>query len=431
MNLEKTNRHAILIAESKENNDISDVENSLLSSWVVLDASDEIKESFFLQTALVNCYNIGNRVFGGGVELVLPKGVIPNLTRFPGETLQEVLKELFEINEVKTLDAKAATILFGKSPDSENEVEVICSSWEGGINRYSSSVKKASACFNKLPLGACLASSYSMLWAFNYTFSIIDDMDNDSFIFSLWDISEANTSNGNPQLNKVRIPHKIWSAGLGHLGQAYLWVLCQFENTGIEVLLQDFDVLETENLGAQLCSFENQIGEKKTRVCATFLEKMGLGTIIIEKPFIASDQDDDTLKEFNVLLAGFDNTKARREINKTRFKICLDGATNGISKNFDSFTFRNIGLMKRKPIEVWAEEKTDSEPIKMHEFLYENSEKSGQCGVLTNIGISTPFVGLFGAAIVIAELIKLSNNTESVKTFTGNMRSIDSYSSLV
>jgi hypothetical protein len=116
----------------------------------------------------------------------------------------------------------------------------------------------------------------------------------------------------------------------------------------------------------------------------------------------------------------------RSIIEPSRFKICLDGATNGKLENFDSFTFRNLNLMKKKPNEIWssAEEKKEI----LHKNLFNLVSDKGGCGVLTNFGISTPFVGLFGACILISELLKSINDGGTNSVFSGNMRNNNSYS---
>jgi hypothetical protein len=127
------------------------------------------------------------------------------------------------------------------------------------------------------------------------------------------------------------------------------------------------------------------------------------------------------------LLTGLDSIDARRKINPDRFQVCIDGATNGKLINFDSFTFRNLKLLDKCPQEIWMKEEGVKQDI-FHENLYKMVEEKGGCGVLTNVGISTPFVGLFGASILISELAKNVINDNKLITFSGKMRTTGSYS---
>ncbi|MCA0364682.1 MAG: ThiF family adenylyltransferase [Bacteroidetes bacterium] len=424
LNFEDVDRHIIALMASKSIL-FEEAKQLLNGSKLVLEANEKLTSSYSLQVAFVTCYNISNRIFKGGVKCILPENT-PNLLKLKGETFNDVLNSLFEINENVNVSDSTPRLLFGKTPQSENEVEIICSGWQGGLNFFKSEHYTLDNAPTSIPLGALLASSYGLFWAFDFTFEITNNLQNESFGYSLWDNSldyNWNESIGEGP-NKVKFPPKIWLVGLGHLGQAYLWTLLHFKND-FEVLLQDFDKLGAENLGSQIISFEKQIGKHKTRICADFLDNAGISNKIIEKRFISSDQKDDSLMDYQVLLTGLDSASTRSIIEPSRFKICLDGATNGKLENFDSFTFRDLNLLKKKPNEIWnaVEEKTEV----LHENLYNLVSEKGGCGVLTNFGISTPFVGLFGACILISELLKSINEGRTNSIFSGKMRNSNSY----
>jgi molybdopterin/thiamine biosynthesis adenylyltransferase len=206
------------------------------------------------------------------------------------------------------------------------------------------------------------------------------------------------------------MPRKIWTLGLGHLGQAYLWTLSLMpfrDAAEVLFLLQDDDTVETENIGSQvLCDMSN-IGFPKTRACLQFLEGLNFKTQVIEKRFLPGNSEEEWIKSFPFLLNGVDNAQARRSINKSYHKLFLDGATNGRSSLFDSFTLRNVSYTDKAPETIWKPSEIDE--AVMHKNLYERYEKANKCGVLTNIGVSVPFVGLFGATFVIAELLRSLN----------------------
>lgn len=425
LNFEDVDRHIIALMTSKSI--LFEEANQLLyDSKLVLEADEKLAYSYSLQVAYVTCFNIGNRIFKGGVKCILPEN-IPNLLQLKGKSFKDALSILFEINSNIDVSESTPKLLFGKTPQSNNEVEIICSGWQGGLNFYHSEQFTLDNAPTSIPLGALLASSYGLFWAFDFTFEITNNLQNESFGYSLWDNSldyNWNESIGEGP-NKVKFPPKIWLVGLGHLGQAYLWTLLHLKNE-FEVLLQDFDKLGLENLGSQILSFENQIGKYKTRICADFLDNADVSNKILEKKFISSDQKDDSLMDYQVLLTGLDSASTRSIIEPSRFKICLDGATNGKLENFDSFTFRNLNLLRKSPHEIWnsVEEKTEI----LHENLFNLVSEKGGCGVLTNFGISTPFVGLFGASVLISELVKACNNGNSNSIFSGKMRLTTSFS---
>lgn len=428
LDLKNIERTAIVLAE-KKNISVDEAEDLLLRSTIVLEAGDEIKRSYTLQVAFLTCYNAGARIFKGGVFCEIPED-IPNLTDIIGETFNEVLDSLFSLLPNQMLSSSYPKILFGKSPQKVNEVEVVCSGWQGGLNFCDSEKFILNNSYTKVPLGGALASSYALFWAFNRTFSMTEDLWSESFGYSLWDNSlesDWNESKGEGPV-EIRLPSKVWIVGLGHLGQAYLWILSLLSgNKNVEMLLQDYDVLGKENLGAQLLSFAPQIGFYKTRICSEFIEKVGFKSRILEKKFNGADQQDTSLKDFEVLITGLDNLASRREINPDRFKICLDGATNGKVLNFDSFTLKNLKFSEKKPSEIWKEDNSIKGEI-FHDNLFRMVEEKGGCGILTNIGISTPFVGVFGGAILVAELLKSLKKEKMISSFSGKMRTTGSYS---
>ena len=225
------------------------------------------------------------------------------------------------------------------------------------------------------------------------------------------------------------LPKQAWCVGLGHLGQAYLWTLglMPFSNPkSCFFILQDDDKVDETNLGPQILSNEDYIGDKKARVCSRFLTDLGFRTQIIEKPFTEYDQLEDWSHNFKILLLGVDNIKTRRIVDPSRFKIVLDGSTNGRLELFDSCTIRNLNLISKPPSKIWNSQPEESGVL--HKNLQRMFEQSGMCGQvkLLNKSISTPFVGLFCSALLIAELIRSLNQGTIHSSISGQMREVNS-----
>lgn len=427
LNLKNVDRCIIAIAERK-NIDIEAASELLTSSKLHLVAGDELTSSYSLQLAFLTCYNAGSRIFKGGVTINIPSNT-PNLLNLPGSTFHELLSLYFLPSQEAVLSPHTPTICFGRPPSVPNEIEIVCTDWSGGVNMFDRGRVKVSGKSSKISLGGCLAASYALIWAFNLQFGIRDSMFEDSFIYSLWDNEVSLPGLENPESDTPEIDFipDLWLVGLGHLGQAYLWILANLKGVNkFKVLLQDDDYLGEENLGSQLTSFKHQVGSRKTRVCSSFLDDAGLETQIIEKKFSHMDQEDLLLKTQKVLLTGLDNAATRKQIDPSRFSICLDGATNGHLVNFDSFTFRNLRKSERQPSEIWNDERSTANNF-MHKNLSQNFENKGGCGQLTEYGISTPFVGLFGASILISELLKEVLGKAKHSVFTGKLGTPESY----
>ena len=243
-----------------------------------------------------------------------------------------------------------------------------------------------------------------------------------NFGISLWNLNSGDdwhkSENDGPE--KLYLPRNIWTLGLGHLGQAYLWTLglMPFENPNqVQVLLQDADIVEPENIGSQVLCFEENIRKPKTRACMNFLEGLNFRTQII-------DCEQKWTENYPFILNGVDNVKTRKSIKKASFKLFLDGATNGKFDLFDSFTMKNISSIEKDCDLLWSPEIEDE--VIFHKNLYQKYEKTHQCGQLTNIGISTPFVGLFSSTILVSEFIRSLNKGKRYSIISLQMRDLTS-----
>ena len=74
------------------------------------------------------------------------------------------------------------------------------------------------------------------------------------------------------------LPSRLWLIGLGHLGQAYLWALGLLpypKPSGLELVLQDVDVITPSTESTSILSNANLVGQKKTRAMAAWAENRG------------------------------------------------------------------------------------------------------------------------------------------------------------
>ena len=84
------------------------------------------------------------------------------------------------------------------------------------------------------------------------------------------------------------LPSRLWLIGLGNLGQAYAWLLgCLPFNKpeGLELMLQDFDVMSVSNDSTSVLTSMAAVGRKKTRWVSTWLEGRRILHIDRRAPF--------------------------------------------------------------------------------------------------------------------------------------------------
>ncbi|MCX6238804.1 MAG: ThiF family adenylyltransferase [Bacteroidia bacterium] len=427
MEIKHTNRVAFAIAE-KYDIDIEEAINKMNDTSIWIMADESITNSYSKQVAFLTAVNIAHRVFLGGVNCLLPANT-PNLLKLESQYFNDLVSQNGGIITDKNPSRQAIKILIGIVCYDDQCIESASSGWRGGVNFNNQDRVVFPDSNNKISLGPIASASLACYYAFCKAYQLNSDGIDLTIGISLWNLNAAkewfNDENDGP--NNVYLPRNIWTLGLGHLGQAYLWTLGLMPfNIPNETLflLQDADIVEPENIGSQVLCSEQNIGRPKTRACMIFLENLNFKTQIVEKPFIWGDSEQDWMKIYPFLLNGVDNIKTRKSINKDSLKLFLDGATNGKFDLFDSFTMKNISNIEKNISMIWPKEEEND--VIFLKNLYQKYEKTHLCGKLANIGISTPFVGLFGSTIIISELLRSLNQGIRYSIVTFQLRDLSS-----
>ena len=431
MDLQHINRSAFAIAE-KHDLGLDEAYAKMTNAVVWLIADESIKTSYSKQLSYLTTINIAHRVFLGGVKCILPFDT-PNMLPIQSESLNTLVNHfggLITDEDYKEEDIK---VLFGIECFDVNCIEAVGNGWRGGVNFYKQERVFFYETRSVFSLGSIASASIASYYAFCKTFKILDEEIELNTGISLWNLNSGEKwhkmENDGPQ--ELNMPRNIWALGLGHLGQAYLWTLGLMpfkEPQKSLLLLQDADTIDSENIGSQILCFENNIGKPKTRPCLEFLEALGFRTQIVEKPFIKGDSSQDWMENFPILLNGVDNIITRKSISNEYLDLFLDGATNGSLALFDSFTMKNIFRIEKNINELWPE--AINNDIILHKKLYDKYEKTHKCGQLTNIGISTPFVGLLGATVVVSELLRSLNYGKVYSIITLQIRDLSNITAI-
>lgn len=428
MNYNELDRGVLLIAN---NLGISPEEalDKIRNSTLYLKADASIQTSFVKQLALLTALNIGKRCFQRGVEFDIPGGDIPNLLRFQHEDFRDVLRE-FGGKPGKRNDSDEYLLTFGMPPENDKSFEIICSEWQAGINIFGGKRNVVTENNSCIPVGAMAGASMGVFNAFTQKFGL-SEKPLESFGMSLWDMSMKTDwfdpiGNGP---NSLFLPNKIWFGGLGHLGQAYLWLYAQLpfdDPKRVDVFLQDMDRVEDGNFGSQVLTIEDDCKKRiyKTDVSKRFLQSCGIHARVSDVPFDAEIQSNEFLKDqgFDVLVTGFDNAKVRRLVDSNRFRSIVDGGTNGNAEDFDRFTVHSFTGDKSLEDVFEVDDLTSDERNfpKVEEGL---KERGVACGTISK-SVSTPFVGGFTSAIVMAEVLKGFNGAKRNSIVTGRLRGV-------
>jgi len=209
------------------------------------------------------------------------------------------------------------------------------------------------------------------------------------------------------------LPDKFWFLGLGHLGQGFVWNLCLFGVRGGSAVAQDDQTVGEENEATSLLVLPNDLGAKKARVAARWLESCGWRTDVIERRHLGDTRV--TQEDPPYLLCGLDRLEPRLTMARHGFEFMIDAGLGHGAYDFEGIQIRTIakgqaidGLWNERP---QAQNDGLCERLIGKESYVELEARIGRCGIVSFAEASTavPFVGAAAGAIVIAQAIRLAS----------------------
>ncbi len=227
-------------------------------------------------------------------------------------------------------------------------------------------------------------------------------------IASLWEPWSA-PDEARPGPTEAFFPTRLWFIGLGHLGQGFLWAGGFLRGIAPEIVLQDDQTANEENEGTGLLTFADRLGEKKTRIAAHWIEKIGWKTSLIERrhfgdiPVLPTDPA--------IVVAGLDSLDARLKIASAGFDHVIDVGLGHGPRDFEGMQIRVVGKgVDLQGLWAHAEKGKDVDAL-MHSKAYAlHAAKTDRCGtrVLASASVAVPFVGAAAGAATIAQIFRLT-----------------------
>ncbi len=179
------------------------------------------------------------------------------------------------------------------------------------------------------------------------------------------------------------LPSRLWMIGLGNLGQAFAWLIATLPFTDpsdVQIILQDFDRIAKSNDSTSLLSFSRNIGRRKVRVVADWLDRLGFDTYLEERRFGAWTKR--TENEPGVALCGVDNAEARAALEDAGFDLVIEAGLGGGTEAFRSISLHSFPAT-RTARAIWT--KTTNDAVIAHEDLpaYKALRDAGmdECGL--------------------------------------------------
>ncbi len=389
---------------------------------VTLVCGGDVAASYMLQLCVVTAAKIATRCFPDSVSVVLPARddgaamlLWPDMKDRPalGAALRQIVGDQNVVADGGGLP-RSNTLLFGDAPESAGALRVTFDGWVAmtGPASQVARLQERPHCSLAAVLAATLGVSELFLWFAEISI----EARRRTVGLSLWrpELDPADPDAIGPVVEWL--PSDLWVLGLGHLGNAYLWVLGTLpyaKPRKARFYLNDFDSVKDENIETGLLFTGADIDRTKARTCAAWLEGRGIQTRLVERRFdkhFRCQRDEPRLA-----LCGFDSNPPRRELDAVDFSRVMESGLGGTPNNFDTVSLHALPN-PRCVHELWpdlSEEEEKRREAHLESVAQENEAyaRSGldACGRFEFAGksIAVPFVGAVAGCLVVAETLRL------------------------
>ena len=363
--------------------------------------------------AVLTVVNTGQRAFRGGVKVYLDRDVeLEFLWGSPG-TLSQAIGSYGGLTVDDELPDDGVVIVIGspiRNVTGRLVVYATWSGWSGGVvttrdERVDESKGNA--------LSAILSASLAVSECFQNVLGNPVAGRRDVGV-SLWEV-DADWRSQTHVDPFALLPKSLWILGLGHLGQAYCWVLGFLPYPASQpprLILQDVDRVDLSNLDTAVLATRENLDTMKTRMCSGALESLGFKTSLIERRFDGSGTRSPD--EPMIALAGFDNHEARRHLEEFGFGMIVDVGLGSGPVNYSNIllhTFPSDRLAKAIFVEgdSYASNGGTAYEMEIANWIHEGeSEEATRCGMVEMAGksVGAAFVGVTAACLAIAEVLR-------------------------
>lgn len=385
----------------------------------------EVATSSLHQTALLTLVNLSRRTLLGGVHVVGVSEAARCVSPLAKEARLSAAVEGLGgvITTTARNDWPAATIGHVNVRQQLPVWRLTWEGWRGGIVPRREDIPLDEKAAN--PLAPILAASICAAEAFAFHAEDHAFAGFRTHGLSLWQPGRDWLMRDDTEPKLHYLPSDLWLIGLGNLGQAYAWILASLpypEDQKARLVLQDFDKLALSNDSTSVLSFARDIGCRKSRVIADWLDARGFNSFIEERQFgISTRRSSD---EPGVALCGVDNAVARMALEDAGFDLVVEAGLGAGPEAFRSFAMHTFPAT-RSAREIWARNVDDSATIIEQMPAYQRLKDAGMdsCGLtrLASRTVGVPFVGLIAACLVVSELLRRLHGGVALEFTSGSV----------
>lgn len=403
---ENMHRAAKLFLDKEVVGSIAEAMDKLRSMSVEVHVGPSVHSSYIGQVTLLTFVNLARRSFLGGVVVIGIHDASNLVTCVPGDRLVDAVIGL-GARVVRSSEGRFAVYL-GDVKAETRGIRLVYSDWRGGIVPAA----EESSCVASIPLGAVLSAGIAVNELFEFFQGERPEAGLRSVMMSVWDVNDHvfDVDERNTEPRVEFLPDRLWIVGIGHLGQAYLWLLgvMPYQEPGaVHVVLQDMDRITEANDSTSVLTDLSVVGNRKTWTAANWLKRGGFDPCIVDLPFSREKtRGDDSPR---LCLAGVDNVPARRQIAESSFSVVVDA---GIGGGADSYSRINLHSLPadREPREIWPDA-SSNDSVTISPILKEIALDEGldNCGLmrLAKVSVGVPFVGAVASCLVFGQVLRL------------------------
>lgn len=380
---------------------------------------NDVRYSYCLQLALLTATNLSVRTFGSACTVYASGDLAESLNLVPvalGVTLRQAIEELG--GRVETSDCVRGDrpyLLLGNADPIGRALRMTFDGWRLAVGPAAELARLPERPY--CPLVSVAAAAIGVEEIFAEFAEINIAATRRVVVRSLWcpDVGPADPAGVGEPISEL--PDQLAIFGLGHLGQAYLWgygALRHSDPARAMVAMCDDDLLEPPNLETGAIASTDWLGKLKTRMAAHWLEARQFQTRLMERRIDRNFRRGDL--DPLIALSGFDDNHPRQWLAEAGFAAVFDSGLGGEASNFDTISFRHWPN-PRAAGELWpveSEEDLTAREARRQKIVQDggyDALSDDECGrlLLARKSVAVPFVGMFAACTVLAEVLKTIN----------------------
>lgn len=406
---DRLNRTVKMALDSGEVGSLEEAERLFEGYRLSVAVGPEVERSPTLQAAVLTAVNTGARAFLGGVSVAGAVNVRLLIPWKRCETLADAVRDLGG-EVVAELPRDAPVLCFGTPdtvPEGRVRLQATFEGWSAGVVPLGDERGLPGQTENVIAGVACGALGVSEAFQNVRGYPVAGRR---AAGLSLWEPG-ADWTHPSDSPSLEWLPSRVWLIGLGHLGQAFLWVLGFLpyaDPSDVELILQDDDVLVDANLSTSPLTVPAMLGQKKARAMAAWCEERGFRTTITERRFTSASRRNDC--EPGLALCGVDNAAARVALEDAGFDRVIEAGLGAGMQEYLAFQVHTFPG-PQVALERWGNESGQSllEAYELPKGYRALEGELDACGLVTLAGraVGASFVGAAVASIVAAQAVRM------------------------